>query len=134
MPSDPEPASVSTRGTDPEVPVEGGTGRAVVFPDDSTLRNEMAVSGQRLLAAHTWAGPRYPPCTLLPDFVPELVPELLPISHPSLVQPKPGRRQRLGALVSPVGAADGRGFETLVTSAPSTSQLGRHRGAAVRKR
>jgi len=35
----------------PEVPVEGGTGRAVVSPAASTLRDEMAVSGQRLLAA-----------------------------------------------------------------------------------
>ena len=34
-----------------EVPVEGGTGRAVVSPAASTLREEMAVSGQRLLAA-----------------------------------------------------------------------------------
>jgi hypothetical protein len=33
------------------VPVEGGTGRAVVSPAASTLRDEMAVSGQRLLAA-----------------------------------------------------------------------------------
>ncbi len=35
----------------PEVPVEGGTGRAVVYPAASTLREEMAMSGQRLLAA-----------------------------------------------------------------------------------
>ena len=34
-----------------EVPVEGGTGRAVVSPAASTLRDEMAVSAQRLLAA-----------------------------------------------------------------------------------
>jgi hypothetical protein len=33
------------------VPVEGGTGRAVVSPATSTLREEMAVSGQLLLAA-----------------------------------------------------------------------------------
>ncbi len=32
------------------MPVEGGTGRAVVSPAASTLREEMAVSGQRLLA------------------------------------------------------------------------------------
>ncbi len=38
-------------GIDTYVPVEGGTGRAVVFPAASTLREEMAVSGQRLLAA-----------------------------------------------------------------------------------
>jgi hypothetical protein len=38
-------------GIAPEVPVEGGTGRAVVSPAASTLREEMAVSGQRLLAA-----------------------------------------------------------------------------------
>jgi hypothetical protein len=38
-------------GHDPEVPVEGGTGRAVVSPTASTLRDEMAVSGQRLLGA-----------------------------------------------------------------------------------
>lgn len=31
--------------------VEGGTGPAVVSPAASTLRDEMAVSGQRLLAA-----------------------------------------------------------------------------------
>jgi hypothetical protein len=34
-----------------EVPVEGGTGRAVVSPAASTLHDEMAVRGQRLLAA-----------------------------------------------------------------------------------
>jgi hypothetical protein len=39
------------RSAIPEVPVEGGTGRAVVSPAASTLREEMAVSGQRLLAA-----------------------------------------------------------------------------------
>ncbi len=33
------------------MPVEGGTGRAVVSPAASTLRQEMAVSGQRLPAA-----------------------------------------------------------------------------------
>lgn len=33
------------------VPVEDGTGRAVVYPAASTLREEMAMSGQRLLAA-----------------------------------------------------------------------------------
>ncbi len=33
------------------MPVEGGTGGAVVSPATSTLRDEMAVSGQRLLAA-----------------------------------------------------------------------------------
>lgn len=38
-------------GHRPEVPVEGGTCRAVVSPASSTLRVEMAVSGQRLLAA-----------------------------------------------------------------------------------
>lgn len=34
-----------------KVPVEGDTGTAVVSPAASTLRAEMAVSGQRLLAA-----------------------------------------------------------------------------------
>ena len=34
-----------------EVPFEGGAGRARVFPAASTAREEMAVSGQRLLAA-----------------------------------------------------------------------------------
>jgi hypothetical protein len=34
-----------------ELPVEGGTGRAVVSPAVGTLREEMAVSGQHLLAA-----------------------------------------------------------------------------------
>jgi hypothetical protein len=33
------------------VPVGGGTGGAVVSPAASTLRDEMAVSGQSLLAA-----------------------------------------------------------------------------------
>jgi hypothetical protein len=33
------------------VQVEGDTARAVVSPAASTLRDEMAVSGQRLLAA-----------------------------------------------------------------------------------
>ena len=42
---------VAVGGPIPEVPVEGGTGRAVVSPAASTLRDEMAVSGQRLLAA-----------------------------------------------------------------------------------
>jgi len=37
--------------THPQVPVEGGTGRAVVSHAASTLREEMAMSGQRLLAA-----------------------------------------------------------------------------------
>jgi hypothetical protein len=34
----------------PKVPVEGGAGKAVVSPAVGTLRDEMAVSGQRLLA------------------------------------------------------------------------------------
>ena len=34
-----------------DMPVEGGTGTAVVSPAASTLRDEMAVIGQRLLAA-----------------------------------------------------------------------------------
>ena len=34
-----------------EVPVEGGTGGAVASPATSTLRDEMAVSAQRLLAS-----------------------------------------------------------------------------------
>ena len=34
-----------------EVPVGGGTGTAVVYPAASTLRDEVAMSGQRLLAA-----------------------------------------------------------------------------------
>ncbi len=34
------------------MPVEGGTGTAIVSPAASTLRDGMAVSGQRLLAAN----------------------------------------------------------------------------------
>jgi hypothetical protein len=41
----------ASRGRILDVPVEGGTGRAVGSPAASTLREEMAVSGQRLLAA-----------------------------------------------------------------------------------
>ena len=33
------------------MPVEGGTGTAVMSPAANTLRDEMVVSGQRLLAA-----------------------------------------------------------------------------------
>ena len=53
------------------MPVEGGAGAVVVSPAASTLRDEMAVSGQRLLAAsgHISMAPtgetRVPP--LVPD-------------------------------------------------------------------
>lgn len=43
-------AASRTPRTVPDVPVEGGTGRAVVSPAVSTLRDEMAVLGQILLA------------------------------------------------------------------------------------
>jgi hypothetical protein len=48
------------------VPVEGGTGRAVVSPAACTLRDEMALSGQRLLAASgqiPMAAHKRPPCS-----------------------------------------------------------------------
>lgn len=43
-------ARTSASGAVTKVPVEGGTRRAVVSPAARTLRDEMAVSGQPLLA------------------------------------------------------------------------------------